>query len=80
MTIDDAVAVLNLTRHRGRRDWIFDPAALRIMPERWTERDTLPSLTAFEAVAIARGLVAIGAGRAKPPALPRRRQLAHAET
>jgi hypothetical protein len=58
-----AVTVLNATMHRGARDWHYDGKQARIMPEAWDEAEYPPIFTAFEAVAVARRLVEIGATR-----------------
>ena len=62
----EAIAVLNAAQHRGIRTWAHDRASGRIMPAAWafqSSGEPAPMLTTFEAMAIARELVAIGAYR-----------------
>ena len=52
----------NTAQHRGARSWHFDCGCQRVIPEGWNGLgEAAPAYTAFEAVSIARGLVAIGA-------------------
>jgi hypothetical protein len=57
----EALAVLNATQHRGARNWHYDGKQARVMPEAGDEPDYPPIFTAFEAMSVARRLVAIGA-------------------
>ena len=60
MTLDEAVRVLIVAGHRGVRGWRYDPAVMRVMPAAWDRLEAPPVFTAWEAVTIARGLVALG--------------------
>jgi hypothetical protein len=58
----DAAQVLSASLHRGAASWIYDPALMRVMPEGWDWRgigDPPPAFTAFEAIALARALMAM---------------------
>lgn len=61
--VAEALTVLNLTQHRGVRCWRYDPQTARVMPESWNmlEAAAPPCFTVFEARAVARQLLAIGA-------------------
>ena len=62
MTLSEAVEVLSAAHHRGVRLWYFDGALLRVLPGEWNGLyEVPPAFTAFEALAIARGLARIGA-------------------
>jgi hypothetical protein len=63
VTLTDAILVLSAAQHRGVHLWRYDDNCRRVLPEGWNTLDEAepPAYTAFEAVAIARGLVGIGA-------------------
>jgi hypothetical protein len=62
-SVAEAIAVLNACTHRGARLWRYDDTCRRVLPEGWNGLDEAapPAFTAFEALAIARGLAQIGA-------------------
>lgn len=60
-TAADAVRVLSAVRHRGAYHWVYDAGTRRVQPMVWNEQEAPPCFTLFEAVTIARQLVAMGA-------------------
>lgn len=63
--VAEAAAVLTACQHRGAQWWSWDAQRLRVTPGSWNGMpdDPAPEFTVFEALAIARGLVTIGAVR-----------------
>ena len=61
--VSEAIQVLSAAHHRGAWGWSWNPTTLRVEPWGWSALDfePAPTYTAFEALAIARGLVEIGA-------------------
>jgi hypothetical protein len=58
----DAAQVLGAAMHRGAASWIFDAALLRVMPEGWDWRgigDPPPAYTVWEALVLAKALMAM---------------------
>jgi hypothetical protein len=71
----EAAMILSASLHRGAASWIYDPECRRVVPEAWDLREggDVPAFTAFEAVAVARGLMALY-HQAQPGAVLARRR------
>jgi hypothetical protein len=61
--LSEALIALSRAQHRGAPYWYWDAASLRVLPAEWGSPadDPAPAFTVFEALAIARSLVGIGA-------------------
>jgi hypothetical protein len=59
--VDDALAVLSATRHRGAYSWTYDADCARVVPAGWARPEAMPAYTVWEARTLANELRRIGA-------------------